>query len=454
MSVAAELLDLEISWKTLEEPQGMVEIAATGSGPADEAVVVVEVMATVGAQVETGQPLASLEATKSVFELPSTATGTIEEVLVSEGDTIDVGAPLFRIRAEAGGRGRVRKQPISIPELRRKPMDGRLVIRRTDGEPRQFDVGISSIATKEGSRLVHNNELLGPHSERTNADILRRTGIESRRWARDGENAISLAIKACREVMAREDVRLDDLDLLVCATTSPTVVTPSMACQVLNGLVDGGGESMMQAYDINAACSGYLYALQSGYDYLQSRPDGRVLVVTSEVLSPLLDLEDFDTAILFGDAASATILYGEEYMERSQAKLHRPDLSAKGDVGGALSVPLLHDGFIQMRGRKVFSEAVRSMIASLNRACKRQSMNVEDLRMIVPHQANQRILDAIQNRVSTHVYSNIRHHGNTSSTSIPLCLTDVLPKASRGDRLGLCAFGGGFTFGAGIVEVT
>ena len=208
--------------------------------------------------------------------------------------------------------------------------------------------------------MVHNNELLGPHADRTNDDILRRTGIESRRWALNDENAISLAIKACRDVMAREDVRLDDLDLLVCATTSPTVVTPSMACQVLNGLVDGNGESMVQAFDINAACSGYLYALQSGYDYLQSRPDGRVLVVTSEVLSPLLDLDDFDTAILFGDAASATILYGEEYMDKSRAQLHRPDLSAKGDVGGALSVPLLHDGFIQMRGRKVFSEAVRS----------------------------------------------------------------------------------------------
>ena len=226
-----------------------------------------------------------------------------------------------------------------------------------------------------------------------------------------------------------------------------------MACRVLNGLAGGKGELMLQAFDINAACSGYLYALQAGYDYLQSTPQGRVLVVTTEVLSPLLDREDFDTAILFGDAASATVLYGEAHFEQAQARLHRPEVSAKGDVGGALSVPLLHGGFIQMQGRKVFSEAVRTMIASLSRVCQRQGLSVEKLNLIVPHQANQRIIDAIQNRVSTRVYSNIRFHGNTSSTSIPLCLADVLPEAQQGDRLGLCAFGGGFTFGASIVEV-
>ena len=107
---------------------------------------------------------------------------------------------------------------------------------------------------------------------------------------------------------------------------------------------------MAQAYDINAACSGYLYALQSGYDYLQSQPEGRVLVVTAEVLSPLLDPEDFDTAILFGDASSATILYGEAHFDRAKGRVYRPDLSAKGDEGNHLKVPLMNDGFIQMKG--------------------------------------------------------------------------------------------------------
>ena len=253
-------------------------------------------------------------------------------------------------------------------------------------------------------------------------------------------------------MLDQESLILEDLELLICSTTSPTSVTPSMACRVLNQLAVQKGEAMLQAFDINAACSGYLYALQAGYDFLQSKPHGRVLVVTTEVLSPLLDLKDFDTAILFGDAASATVLYGEAHFDKARARLYRPELSAKSDAGGVLSVPLLHDGFIQMQGRKVFTEAVRTMIASLNRACQQSGIQTDQLDLIVPHQANQRILDAIQHRIQPRVYSNIRHHGNTSSSSIPLCLAEILPDAQTGDRFGLCAFGGGFTFGASILE--
>ena len=105
-----------------------------------------------------------------------------------------------------------------------------------------------------------------------------------------------------------------------------------------------------------------------------------------------------------------------------------------------------------MKGRRVFTEAVRAMISSLTRVCEREGIRVNDLDLIVPHQANQRILDAIQGRVKPKVFSNIRHYGNTSSTSIPLCLAEILPTVHRGERLGLCAFGGGFTFGASILE--
>jgi 2-oxoisovalerate dehydrogenase E1 component len=227
-----------------------------------------------------------------------------------------------------------------------------------------------------------------------------------------------------------------------------------MACQVMNSLCQGKTQSMAQAYDINAACSGYLYALQAGYDYLQSMPHGRVLVITAEVLSPLLDPNDFDTAILFGDATSATVLYGEAHFEKASARLFRPELSAKGEDGSTLSVPLLHDGYIQMKGRRVFTEAVRLMVTSLNRVCQREGLSVEELNMVVPHQANQRIIDAIQNRIGVDVFSNIRDYGNTSSSSIPLCLTELLPQAAKGDRLGLCAFGGGFTFGASILQAS
>lgn len=455
LEVAAELLDLRVTWQR-DEPRddGVFLVEAIGSGPADESVLVVELNVQPGDVVKRGDMLGSLEATKSVFELTSPIEGEVREILVDAGRTVEVGTPIVRLRT---GReiGLLESEHIcpGTPTITRKPSNGVLRLRWQAGEPRRFDVGISSVATVEGSRLVHNDDLISSGAGRTSGEIFRMTGIENRYWANQDENAVTMAVKACEDVLDRESLLLDDIDMLVCSTTSPISVTPSTACRVLNGLITGKPDTYIQAHDISAACSGYLYALQTGYDYLQSTPNGRVLVVTTEVLSPLLDPEDFDTAILFGDAASATVLYGENHFDRATGRLFRPELSAKGDVAHALSVPLLHDGFIQMQGKKVFSEAVRSMITSLNRACQQHGIGVNDLKMIVPHQANQRIIDAIQNRIGLHVYSNIRHHGNTSSSSIPLCLTEILPASQKGDRLGLCAFGGGFTFGASVVQL-
>jgi 2-oxoisovalerate dehydrogenase E1 component len=461
MATCAELLNLELSWiapKPVEE--GIHYIEAIGSGPSDDTVVVVELMVQPGTFIERGQTLASLEATKSVFEITSPVSGVLEEVLVVAGNTVAVGAPLMRINT---GRRSVRKRPVTqeqcgTPVLTRKAATGTLYLPHEYRERRPFDVGVSQVAVVTGSRLVTNAELLdhgflqSPNGM-SGDDIVRRTGISSRMWAGAGESPVKMAADACRSVLDQEGLILDDLDLVICSTTSPTSVTPSMACQVLNALCQGKHESVVQAFDINAACSGYLYALQAGYDYLQSTPNGRVLLVTAEVLSPLLDPADFDTAILFGDATSATVLYGEAHFDRARARLYRPELAAKGEDGSTLRVPLLHDGYIHMKGRKVFSEAVRSMVASLNRICERVGIRVDDLSLVVPHQANQRIIDAIQSRVNVRVFSNIERYGNTSSSSIPLCLNDVLPSCKKGDRLGLCAFGGGFTFGASILEM-
>jgi 2-oxoisovalerate dehydrogenase E1 component len=225
-----------------------------------------------------------------------------------------------------------------------------------------------------------------------------------------------------------------------------------MACRICDALADGKSDTLVPAYDLSAACSGYLYALQAAFDFLQSTPEGRVLVVTTEVLSPLLDREDFDTAILFGDAASATVVYGEDHFDRAACRLHRPELAAKSEDGRTLTVPVTGNGFIHMQGRRVFSEAVRAMISSLHRVCRRAEWDVTDLRWVAPHQANGRILSAIASRIGVPVYSNVERYGNTSSSSIPLCLSELVPQLRTGDRLGLCAFGGGFTFGAGLVE--
>ncbi len=458
LAAAAELLDIDLEW---HEPavaggNGLQVVEAIGSGPSDETVTLVEWLVTPGMQVVRGQTLASLEATKSVFDFSSPCDGHVHELHAEIGQVLPVGSPLITVRtAQASQRKRANVQePTAVPVLTRRRSSVTIHLPRRDEKRRVYDVGLSPVSTATGSRIVTNDDLLRAHSHMTSDDVLRRTGIEQRRWANPDETAVNLAVKACWKLLDQERLLIDDLNLVICATTSPTTVTPSMACQVLSSLADQRSGSYLQAYDINAACSGYLYALQAGYDFLQSQPEGRVLVVTAEVLSPLLDPSDFDTSILFGDATSATVLYGEAHFERAQARLCRPELSAKAEDGSSLSVPLPHDGYIQMKGRKVFTEAVRAMVASLNRACDQQGIAVDDLSMVVPHQANQRILDAIQSRIGVSVFSNIRFYGNTSSTSIPLCLSEVLPATAAGSRLGLCAFGGGFTFGAGILQKT
>ena len=320
LTTAAELLNLELKWlQTQPQPQGLCLIEAVGSGPADETVIISELFVRAGQEIARGDVVAALEATKSVFELTSPVSGTIEQVCVAEGDTIAVGAPLAKVRSGAETQ---RPRPVvqelpGKPILRRLDSQGTLHLPRCESRPRAFDVGISSIATVTGSRVVGNLELANRAHGMTPDDILRRTGIEQRHWAAPGEDAVNMAVKACWKVLDQENLIVDDLDLVICSTTSPTSVTPSMACRVLNGLTGRKSDTMLQAFDINAACSGYLYALQAGYDFLQSRPDGRVLIVTAEVLSPLLDLDDFDTAILFGDATSASVLYGENYFDRA-----------------------------------------------------------------------------------------------------------------------------------------
>ncbi len=456
LTTAAQLLDFDLTWEPpTEQEAGMYDLLAIGSAPSDETVTVVEFLTHVGARVDQGAAVASVEAAKSVFEMTTSVGGEVTELLAAEGDSIAVGKPLLRIKTDDAV---VYKNAVLLENpgepilVRRRPSERLPLPKRYDRRP--FEVGLSSVAAVTGNRIVSNSELLTSTDDMTVEDVMRLTGIESRNWVAGEQNAVSMAVQAAQRTLEQEGLLIDQLDLVICSTTSPTSVSPSMACQVLSGLVRGKSNAMIQAFDISAACSGYLYALQAGYDFLQSKPDARVLVVTTEVLSPLLDRKDLDTAILFGDAASATVLYGESHYEQAVSKLYRPELSAKGEDGGTLTVPFRDGGFIRMQGKKVFSEAVRSMIASLNRVCRREGVGVNDLDMIVPHQANQRILDAIQHRIDTTVYSNIRRFGNTSSTSIPLCLSEVLPKAKKGDRLGLCAFGGGFTFGASILEAT
>jgi 2-oxoisovalerate dehydrogenase E1 component len=309
----------------------------------------------------------------------------------------------------------------------------------------------------QGSRLVTNDELVPRFPGKTAEDIVRGTGIHARRWLAEGQPMLAMLMQTVRAALKGEGLEPRDIDLIVCSTSTPPFATPTTACLVLNELSKLGETIEIPAYDLSAACTGYLYAMASAHDFLRARPEAKALVLTAEAMSRVVDPADFDSAILFGDAASATILYGHESVGRSRAIVRRPVLSAKGEDGTFLSVPSAGwGGYLKMNGKKVFSEAIKQMVAILKRACAEAGIQPTDLNLVVPHQANARIVEVVRQRAGISIermVNDIGDTGNTSSTTIPLCLANLLGKQAPSSKIGLCAFGAGFTMGAAILEL-
>jgi 2-oxoisovalerate dehydrogenase E1 component len=454
LEAAADLLGYSLSWETPKIEQGPVQIAAIGSGPADDEVEVVELLVQVGDTIKAGDLVAVVEATKAAVDVQSTVGGKVVELRVGLKDKVAVGAPLMLVEADADSVTQTRAvtaERIDKAILKRKPMTAPAT--RTQAATRSsVVVGVSGISATTGSRKVSNADLKGNWQTRDAGDIVKLTGIESRRWVAPGETVLSLAISAAGKLLVQHKLGIEDIDLVIATTGTPDVITPSLACRVADAL-STAGRARLPAYDINAACSAYLYALSQARDYVLRHPQARVMVVTSEVLSPLLDQDDFNTAVLFADAASATLVTSTQVDASPLFTYAQPTISGSPESGELLSVPRTGEGYIKMNGREVFADAVRAMTQTLISACEAEGISMDDIDLMVPHQANQRIIDAIARRSGRPAHSIIKTMGNTSSSTIPLALIDALPTRQAGDRLGLVAFGGGITYAAAVATV-
>jgi 2-oxoisovalerate dehydrogenase E1 component len=461
LGAAAELCDLDLSWEEpAVESSGIYTLEAVGSSPADQTVSVVEWKVADGAKVVAGDLLADCEADKATFELRAPVGGVIRELLPLD-HKVAVGTPIARIAVESGGQVLPKRVPTEPkPRMRRRSdttASGATVSMPAVVSGQRAVVGLGSIATAPAGRVVTNEEMIARFPGRMAHDILQRTGIESRRLLAPGESALTLATRAARSVLSTAGMTLHDLDAIYVSTSTPISISPSMAC-LLHHQLGGAGESKdVAASDILAACTGYLYALQAAFDFCQSKPDANILVVTAEAMSEYTDPNDFDTAIVFGDAATASLVHGPTAKQfgASRALIHRPVLSARGEDGTILHHGRKNDPNVNMDGLKVFPMAVRQLIALLKEACVRSEVKVEDLNYIVPHQANGRILDAVDQRLKLpkgRLVNRVKHSGNTSSSTIPLVLSELFAEGALG-RAGLCAFGGGFTFGAAVMEL-
>ena len=291
--------------------------------------------------------------------------------------------------------------------------------------------------------------------ETTHEWIVTRSGIVERHIAADDELTSDLALQASRRAIEAAGIGLDEIDLVIVATTTPDQIFPSTACILQDKL----GIKQGAAFDVQAVCSGFIYALNTADLFIRSGQARNALVVGTEVLSRLLNWEDRTTCVLFGDGAGAVVLQQSEAPGILSAKLHadgrhREMLGATGYIGkGALQ----GDPFIKMDGQAVFKFAVKVLSEVVEEVLAENQLQGSDIDWLVPHQANIRIMEATAKKLGLsmdNVVVTVAHHGNTSAASIPLALDTAVRdgRIQPGQNVLLEAVGGGFTWGAVLLR--
>ena len=311
-----------------------------------------------------------------------------------------------------------------------------------------------------------------PEDRLTNADletlvdtsdewIRTRTGIRERRILKDPAKATSyMATKAAEEVLRKRGISGEEIDLVIVATVTPDMFFPATACIVAANI----GAVNAWGYDLSAACSGFLFALSTGARFIESGKHKKVLVIGADKMSSIVDYTDRTTCILFGDGAGAVLLEADSDGYGVIDSIERTDGSQWAALcmlgGGSLnpSSALTIEKkwhFLHQEGPPVFKAAVKGMADVAAEIMEKNNLTGDDIRYLVPHQANLRIIDATARRMGVtmdKVMLNIERYGNTTAATIPLCLADWEKELNKGDNLVLAAFGGGFTWGAIYVK--
>lgn len=293
--------------------------------------------------------------------------------------------------------------------------------------------------------------------------IVSRTGMKERRIAKDNEFTSDMGHQAALLALQDAKVAAEDVDLILVATLTPDYVFPSTACLLQSSLQ----ATKAAAMDVQAACSGYLYALSMAKAFVESAMYKNVLIVASEKLSSIVDYKDRNTCVLFGDGACAAVINGEP--GRKGLVIRDISLGADGEQAKLLMLPAggsrmpasaetvsQNQHYLKMEGKEVFKHAVRRMESASKECLDRLGMQESDISRIIPHQANIRIIEAIAKRFAVpmeRVYMTIHKYGNTSASSLGIALDELLKEnqVATGDNLLLTAFGAGLTWGAAIL---
>jgi 3-oxoacyl-[acyl-carrier-protein] synthase-3 len=287
--------------------------------------------------------------------------------------------------------------------------------------------------------------------------ITSRTGIKERRILKgEGKGSSDMGAEAIKGLLEKTNTKAEEIDLIICATATPDMIFPSTACII----ADKVGATNCFAYDLMAACSGFLYSLATASKFIETGAYKKVVVVGADKMSSIVDYTERSTCIIFGDGAGAVLLEPSENGLGIQDSILKSDGSGREflhlKAGGSVK-PASHetiDGkehFIFQDGQPVFKAAVKSMADVSEEIMNRNNLTADDVAWLVPHQANKRIIDATARRMGVDdkkVMLNIQKYGNTTNGTIPLCLWEWENQLNKGDNIILAAFGGGFTWGS------
>lgn len=320
---------------------------------------------------------------------------------------------------------------------------------------------ILAVGSYVPSRILTNADL-EKMVETSDEWIVTRTGIKERRIAAENEYTSDLAAKAAQRALAKAQVSPEQIDLIIVATITPDMPFPATACLVQEKI----GAKKAAAFDLEAACSGFIYGLEVGQQFIISRTYETVLVIGAEKLSSIVDWKDRNTCVLFGDGAGAAIL---QHRENSHGLL----TACMGSDGGKSNLIMMPGGgsqkpatvetvnarlhYLKMEGRETFKNAVNAMYAAGVEALKRCNLDISQIKCIIPHQANRRIIEAVGERLGAkeeQIFVNLHKYGNTSAASVAIALDEAVESGiiTRGDLVMLLAFGAGLTWAAAIIE--
>ncbi|MDY0168584.1 MAG: beta-ketoacyl-ACP synthase 3 [Thermoguttaceae bacterium] len=424
-------------------------------GAAETEVTIIEWNVAEGDRFTAGQPLAQVDSAKSVFDFEAPCAGKVIRLLHLEGETLPLNEPVMEIEtSDPAMRDWIPPAPAAADGDHPWPAPARQATIPAGGVDEVFLRGFGGYLPEH----VVTNEELARQFPNISADyVFQVTGIRERCWAAEDEKPSDMAYAASLEAIRRSGIDAKDIDGIILATTTPDVAMPSTACILQDRLSLRG----IPAFDLNAACSGWLYAVSMAQGMIRCGLARHVLTVGVDMQSRLLDPDDQSAYFIFGDGAGATvvsatgpghrvcdILLGSDTRGLRMARREEPGYIV---LNGQCSA----DPWIRLEGPSLFRLATESFYCLIRDSLRRAGWKSDDPRWIIPHQANGRILKAAAKRSGLpfeRFFLNIDHVGNTSSASIPLALTELEDGLQRGDKLLLCSVGAGMTTAAVAVE--